>query len=94
MLFSLGAVECRLVWSHRTVSDGDGVWLNIRAGARLVLLKPGGEGRSEACGAYCLAAAIIFRSMTFLAASIAGSSVSRRVGVPFSLRNCWMYESS
>ena len=44
--------------------------------------------------AYCLAAAIIFRSMTFLAASIAGSSVSRRVGVPFSLRNCWMNESS
>jgi hypothetical protein len=49
---------------------------------------------TEACEAYCLAAAIIFRSMTFLAASIAGSSVSRRVGVPFSLRNCWMNESS
>jgi hypothetical protein len=31
--------------------------------------------------------------MTFLVASIAGSSVSRRVGVPFSFRN-WMYESS
>ena len=57
-----------------------------------------GEGRGreymEACEAYCLAAAIIFRSMTFLAASIAGSSVSRRVLVPFSLRNCWMNESS
>ena len=50
--------------------------------------------RSEAYGAYCLAAATIFRSMTFLAVSIAGSSVSRRVGVPFSFRNCWMYESS
>lgn len=49
---------------------------------------------TEACEAYCLAPATIFRSMTFLAASIAGSSVSRRVGVPFSLRNCWMNESS
>ena len=51
---------------------------------------PGGAGRI----AYCLAAATIFRSMTFLAASIAGSSVSRRVEVPFSFRNCWMNESS
>jgi hypothetical protein len=41
-----------------------------------------------ACEAYDLAAAIIFRSMTLLAASIVGSSVNRRVGVPFSLRNC------
>ena len=41
-----------------------------------------------------LAAAKIFTSMTFLAASIAGSSVNRRVLVLFSLRNCWMNESS
>ena len=53
-----------------------------------------GTEYAEVYGAYCLAAATIFRSMTFLAASIAGSSVNRRVLVPFSFRNCWMYESS
>ena len=53
-----------------------------------------GREYAEACEGYYLAPTIIFTSMTFLAASIAGSSVSRRVDVPFSLRNCWMNESS
>jgi hypothetical protein len=52
------------------------------------------SGACPASDAYGLAAATIFRSMTFLAASITGSSVSRRAEVPFSLRNCWMNESS